>query len=90
MVNKKNAYVSQAQQLMTYAFGEAISSGHDFIKKTDLFSALAKMNDEVLDGLFTLFSMESGDLARALMFSSLSTRGSWVQTFARRDRWVWF
>jgi ATP-dependent Clp protease ATP-binding subunit ClpC len=73
----KDDYVTQAELLMTCAFGEAVNAGHDFIKVTDLFSALPKMNDEALDSLFTLFSIDPGDLQRALIFSSLSTRNSW-------------
>jgi ATP-dependent Clp protease ATP-binding subunit ClpC len=70
-------YQEQSQFLITYAFGEAIAAGHDFITSSDLFSALPKMNDEALDSLFALFSIEAGDLSRALLFSSLSSRNSW-------------
>jgi ATP-dependent Clp protease ATP-binding subunit ClpC len=73
----KEAYLEQAQLLITYAFGEAVSAGHDFIQSSDLFSALAKMKDQALDSLFVLFSIDPGDLERALIFSSLSTRDSW-------------
>lgn len=74
----KDDYLQQVQFLITYAFGEAVSAGHDFIKSSDIFSALPKVNDEALNSLFVLFSIESGDLSRALLFSSLSTRNSWL------------
>ena len=73
----KQVYLQQVQFLITHAFGEAVSAGHDFITTTDLFSALPKLNDDALDALFVLFSIDPGDLGRALIFSSLSTRNSW-------------
>jgi ATP-dependent Clp protease ATP-binding subunit ClpC len=63
---------AKCEQLIIQAFKEAVSSGHDFIRPTDLFAGLPKMNDDALDRLFALFSIEEGDLERALIFASLA------------------
>jgi len=61
-----------AESLAEHAFAAAIGAGHDFITPTDLFSALPAVGDESLDRLFALFSIEEGDLERALIFSALA------------------
>jgi ATP-dependent Clp protease ATP-binding subunit ClpC len=73
-------YVAIAEVLAANAFSSAVSAGHDFIRPTDLFSALPAVGDESLDRLFSLFSIEEGDLERALIFSSLTGGTGW---FAR-------
>jgi len=71
---RKNA-LACVEALAIQAFGQAIGSGHDFIELTDYFSALAKVGDEAVDRLFKLFSIEAGDLERALIFSARGVRG---------------
>jgi ATP-dependent Clp protease ATP-binding subunit ClpC len=65
-------YRARVELLATHAFASAVSAGHEFIQPADLFSALPAMGDDSLDRLFTLFSVEEGDLERALIFSSLA------------------
>jgi ATP-dependent Clp protease ATP-binding subunit ClpC len=64
------AYLVDAEALVTAAFGEALAAGHNFIDPSDLFSALIKMKAEMVERLFNMFSIEAGDLERALIFSS--------------------
>jgi ATP-dependent Clp protease ATP-binding subunit ClpC len=65
-------YLSIVEPLAIHAFASAVSAGHDFIKSSDLFSALPAMGNERLDRLFSLFNIEEGDLERALIFSALA------------------
>lgn len=67
--------VAIVEPLAASAFAVAVGSGHDFIKASDLFAALPAMEDESLQRLFTLFSIEEGDLERALIFSGLAGGG---------------
>lgn len=60
------------QLLAEHAFASALNAGHNFIKPTDLFSALPAMDNESLRRLFSVFNIEEGDLERALIFSSLA------------------
>jgi len=67
-------YLVYVDALAIRAFASAVSAGHDFIVPADLFSALPAMGNESLDRLFALFSVEEGDLERALIFSALAGR----------------
>ncbi len=70
----KEEKINQAELLAAAAFKAALDSGHDFVAPQDLFSGLATMHNEDLDRLFQLFSIDAGDLERALIFSSASSR----------------
>ena len=70
----RDIIVQNASSLMTAAFGEALAAGHNFIELDDVFSALARVDDELVSRLFTVFSIESGDLSRALILSSAARR----------------
>lgn len=72
--------IAMVQILAEHAFASALSAGHNFIKPTDLFSALPAMDDDPLRRLFAVFNIEEGDLERALIFSSLAGGVGW---FAR-------
>lgn len=63
-------YLKNAEALVIAAFGEALAAGHNSIEPSDLFSALAKIKSGTVDRLFNIFSIESGDLQTALLFSS--------------------
>jgi len=63
--------------LAIQAFAQALEGGRDFIELPDFFSALAKMGDNEIDRLFKLFSIEPGDLERALIFSAHGVRRGW-------------
>lgn len=65
----REAYLKDAEALAVAAFGEALAAGHDFIESSDLFSALIKMRSETAERLFNMFSIDAGDLERALIFS---------------------
>jgi ATP-dependent Clp protease ATP-binding subunit ClpC len=66
----KEDLLRQVEALAVEAFRIAVGEGHEFIKPSDLFSALLRVNDEDIDHLFHLFSVEAGDLDRALILSS--------------------
>jgi ATP-dependent Clp protease ATP-binding subunit ClpC len=67
-------YADVMLPLAAHAFASAASAGHEFITPGDLFSALPAVADESLDRLFSLFNIEEGDLALALIFSALAAR----------------
>jgi len=64
-------YLENAEALAIAAFAEAFAAGHNFIEASDLFSALAKLAPGTLARLFKVFSIDPGDLERALIFSSV-------------------
>lgn len=59
---------TQAGILVIAAFERAIENRHRFIEIADLFSALAVVESEPMKRLFLAFSIEPGDLDRALLF----------------------
>lgn len=68
--------LKQAERLIVQAFDQALKSDHRFIRLADLFSALSFVGDEKVERLFNLFSIDSGDLERALIFSSVGKLSS--------------
>jgi ATP-dependent Clp protease ATP-binding subunit ClpC len=64
-----DAYLAKAELLTANAFKGALTAGHDFIEFPDFFSALATVGDEETNRLFNLFSIDPGDLDKALIFS---------------------
>jgi ATP-dependent Clp protease ATP-binding subunit ClpC len=71
----KEERLQKIEVVVTQAFQEAIAANREFIQPPDLFSALGKINDEALNRLFNLFSINPGDLERALLFGSLIRHG---------------
>ena len=67
-------YLATLGALSIGAFAAAVGAGHDFITPADLFSALPGVGNEQINRLFMLFSVEEGDLERALIFSALASR----------------
>ncbi len=66
----RDGYLRGAETLVTAAFAGALEGGHEFIELHDLFSALPAMPSELARRLFGTFSINAGDLERALIFSS--------------------
>ena len=66
----REVYIGQAATVAMGAFGQALAGGHNFIETGDLFASLAGVGDENVDRLFNLFSIEAGDIERALIFGS--------------------
>jgi ATP-dependent Clp protease ATP-binding subunit ClpC len=56
------------------AFEEAKAAGHESVEPSDLFSAMVSIKDGFMDRLSNLFSIEPGDLKRALILSSATHR----------------
>lgn len=80
--SRRDMIIGEIEALLVAAFAAAADANHEFIMLPDLFSALAKVNDEAMDRLFNLFSIAPGDLERALIFSSFSKRG-WFKRLPR-------
>ena len=78
----RNMMAAEIETLLRAAFAEAIGANHNFISLPDLFSALAKVDDNDMNRLFGQFSIAPGDLERALIFSSFSKRG-WFRRLPR-------
>jgi ATP-dependent Clp protease ATP-binding subunit ClpC len=71
----RDQYLDQLKSFTIVAFGQAINAGHNFIEVGDLFSALQLSGDETMNRLFNLFSLEPGDVERALIFGSRVSSG---------------
>ncbi len=56
--------------LGTRAFTQALRSERRFVGISDVFSALSLVGDPLIDRLFNVFAIESGDLERALILSA--------------------
>jgi len=67
------AVLGAATALATKAFEEASSSGRAFVATTDLFAALGGIKEGFTDRLFNLFSIDPGDLKRALILSAVAS-----------------
>lgn len=67
-VSSRETYLKNAEALVVAAFGEALAAGHDNIEPSDLFSALIKVKSEMAERVFNMFSIDAGDLERALIF----------------------
>ena len=70
--NEKELVRSAARTLAAQAFREAAAAGHEFVKLSDLFAALASVHDGVIDRLFGLFGIDPRDMKHALILSSAS------------------
>lgn len=57
-------------KVLEAAFWAAAQNGHRFIKPIDIFSALPKMDAPAVQRLFEAYSIDDGDLERALIFST--------------------
>ena len=73
-VSKENL-AEKAEILALAAFAAAYAAGHNFVKASDLFSGLASVEDESVERLFNLFSINAGDLELALILSTGAARG---------------
>jgi ATP-dependent Clp protease ATP-binding subunit ClpC len=56
--------------IMAEAFLNAYSNGHSFIGAVDVFSALPQSGNEAVKRLLSAYSIEEGDLERAMLFSA--------------------
>ncbi|MCL5733233.1 MAG: ATP-dependent Clp protease ATP-binding subunit [Patescibacteria group bacterium] len=70
----QNEFLRQIEELAVEAFARAAQNGSQFIRPQELFSALANLKDENNSRIFSLFSINSGDLERALIFDSVSRK----------------
>ncbi len=57
-------------KLADAAFAQALAMGHNFVGLDDFFAAAAGLDDEFLKRLFGTFSLDAGDVSRALVFTS--------------------
>jgi ATP-dependent Clp protease ATP-binding subunit ClpC len=68
------AILGAANAIAVGAFNAAVSVGHEFVEVEDVFGALGSIEEGLVDRLFNLFSIDPGDLRRALILSSVSRR----------------
>ena len=74
--SSKEVVRQQLEVLVKNGFQSAVSNAHKFIESADLFTALASLEDNYIHRLFSLFSIEPGDLGRALLLSTLKSEFS--------------
>lgn len=72
----REAVEEAASAVALEAFAQALREEHRFVEISDLFGALAYLDDEKLKRLFNLFAIEAGDLERALLFGWNRRRAS--------------
>jgi len=82
-MSQKSYLRSEAEDLVFLAFPIALRAGHDFIEPSDLFSALPQMDDEHIGRLFQMFSLNPGDLEKALLFGSSRRLFRWFRRIPR-------
>ena len=70
--SSRKSYGAAMGTLGAKAFQTAAAAGHRFVEPADLFAALVTVQDGAAERLFSLFSIESGDLERALILSSVA------------------
>ncbi len=70
----KSAHLAAAERLVLASFAQALAAGHNFIEPADLFSGLPGVHDDAIDRLFNLYSVDAGDIERALILSAESRR----------------
>ncbi|HDH31181.1 MAG TPA: ATP-dependent Clp protease ATP-binding subunit, partial [Candidatus Wolfebacteria bacterium] len=70
----KAELLSMVVSLVKKAFELALLNKSRFIEQPEIFSALAFVNDERINRFFNLFSINSGDLEKALIFGRFKKR----------------
>lgn len=65
--------------LIKVAFIEAYTNNSRYIAPHDLFAALASVDDAAVRRVFYLFSLDMGDLQKALIFSHYRQRFAWFR-----------
>lgn len=83
--------LSRIHLLVKTAFLDAYANGDKYIAPNDLFAALGLVDDAAVRRVFYLFSLDTEDLQKALIFSRYRQKFSWIKTipttlggFARR------
>ncbi len=66
---------AEAQALIILAAGQALQSGHRFIRNCDMFSSLASIKEPVTARLFHMFSLSSADIESAIVLSDMVSHG---------------
>ena len=65
------------EELISRAFLEALDARHRFIESSDVFSVVPLVEDGMVKRIFNTFSIEAGDMGRALILSSVG-RGRFI------------
>ncbi len=66
------------EKLMKISFGLAVKNGKSCIEPLDIFGALAFVNDEKVNRLFNLFSIDPNDLETSLIFGRFRKKFRWL------------
>ena len=72
--------LSRIHILVKVAFMDAYDNGGKYIALNDLFSALGTVDDAAVRRVFYLFSLDTNDLQKALIFSRYRQRFAWLKT----------
>jgi ATP-dependent Clp protease ATP-binding subunit ClpA len=75
-------YEDRAQAIAVRALEVASANGHAFIEIGDLVTALSDMGDAPIDRLLNLYSVEAGDVERAMIFG-VANSGSRLRGLGR-------
>ena len=74
--SSKEVVSQQIEILIKSGFQSAVSNAHKFVEPADLFAGLTGLRDSYVQRLLSLFSIEPGDLGRALLLSTLKSEFS--------------
>ena len=66
-------YKEEISALLFESIIYALNSGHEYIEISDLFSALSNIKDDSITRLFSIFSIDKGDLERALILGRIKS-----------------
>lgn len=69
----------KAEELAKISFLKAYLGQASFVEPSDIFSALGEIKNEAVRKIFYLFSINSDDLSKALIFSRFRTRHNWLK-----------
>ncbi len=70
----KEEIISSYGKIGVAAFQTALKSGNDHVSPTDLFSVLSEFGGETITRIFMIFSVDSADLEKALVFGRFRKR----------------
>jgi len=71
--SSKDFYKEKIFNLLVESITYALNSGHEYIEISDLFSALSNIKDDSISRLFSIFSIDKGDLERALILGRIKS-----------------
>ncbi len=77
--NSKQSLISRIDEAVKLAFVQAATDSNRDISPSDLFSAMSFVDDDGVFKFFNLFSIDAGDLEKAMIFSRFKQRFRWLK-----------